>query len=141
MDEAIIFVTLISSIFSLIGLITYFNLSTRKMKLESELNLKRFRIGKRYKLKEMEMPQVIESKGLKDKAIDGIIDRLAKRYLGPREEGEEEGEEINANGIIAGISNYLADHPEQQKNLGKVVQQFLGGGEGGKKGDNIEEFR
>lgn len=136
MGEEIIYVTLISSIFSLIGLITYFSLSTRKMRLESELNLKRFRVGKRYKLKELELPQKIDSRSpttkITDKAINGLINRYIKGKT-----GEEEEEEINAEGIIGGIAGYLEDHPEQQKNISKIVNRLLGGG-GGEEKENIK---
>lgn len=141
MGEELIYVTLISSIFSLIGLVTYFSLSTRKMRLESELNLKRFRVGKRYKLKEMELPQRIDNRSPTTKITDKAISGLINRYVGGRGGTEEEEEEINAEGIIGGVVDYLEAHPEQKKNINKIVDRLLGGGGEEKQQSKVEDLR
>jgi hypothetical protein len=121
----LVYVSLISSIFSIIGLITYFSLSTRKMQLENELNIKRFRIGKRYKIQEMQLPQQVDTRSIKDKTIDNLIQKAAAKYLHTGPEDENEG--INVDGIIDGVMQYLEEHPEQKENVGELINKFLSG--------------
>jgi len=120
MGYEIVYTALVGGIFSLFGIYLMYNLSSRKMKMEQEYNIKRFKLGKRYKIKELELPAKTSKPS--DKMIDQLIQKYAPRLLG----GEEEEEEDNIENLIGSfvtsdagkeiIANIMGKNKQEQEN-------------------------
>jgi len=107
---------LIGSISSIITILLWQHGTYKKMAIEQNYNIQRFKLGKRYKLKEQELPKK-QSKNLLEQL--GKLDRntisKALEFLTPGEEIPEEEDDI-----VSILKNVVAKNPE-------MVSEFLKG--------------
>ena len=117
MGYEIVAATAIGSICSIISILLWQRGTWIKMKLEHQYNIKRFRLGKTYKLKEMDMPKK-QSKNLLDQLskLDKNTISRALEFLAPGEEYDTEEPE----GLEGLLKNIVANNPD-------MVSQFLEG--------------
>jgi hypothetical protein len=131
-DYSIAVASLIGGIFSVLGLLLYQHGVYKKLSIEHDYNIKRFKLGKRYKLKERELPKAQNkgwldiAKNLNPNQISQLLDFLPDN---PGLTEESEGFEgilsdlIQNNpelvkGFIDGISN-----KKEPQDAGKFADQ------------------
>jgi len=122
MNGELIAVSFISGVFMIISILLINHNWFKRKEMEHNYNIKRFKLGKKYKLKEQQLPQktqkgLIESlKGVDSKTISAILDAL-------------QGEEIEDTDDISS----LLQSP--------IVQNIIKGiGQGGKKEEETGGF-
>jgi len=114
MDYSIVLATLVGTLGSIFGMLLYQRGVFKKMAIEQNYNIARFKLGKRYKLKEMEMPKkrnkgLIETLGKLDRdKIGGLLDMLSG------------GEEDEDTGLVDALQDIVANNPD-------IVNKFLSG--------------
>jgi len=130
MGYEIVAATLVGSICSIITILLWQRGTWKKMELEHNYNIKRFKLGKKYKLQEQELPKQ-NQKSLLDQLKSLDIDKVqaALKFLGSDEEPENEGDLSNI------LKDLVASNPE-------LVNQFLKGLSDGskKKTDEPQNF-
>ena len=110
----IVYTALVGGIFSLLGIYLIFSLQTRKMTLEQNYKIRRFKLGNKFKLKKSELPEDIKSP--KDKLIDGLIKKYAPRLLGTDEDEDElETDDIVENIIQGALKGATSGKKEESE--------------------------
>ena len=116
MGYEIALATLIGSISSIITILLWQRGTWKKMDLQHKYDIKRYKLGKQYKLKESQLPKK-QQKGLMDQLLKLDKDTISRalEFLAPGEELDEE-----PGGIEGILRNVISNNPD-------AVQEFLAG--------------
>jgi len=118
MDAEIVLAVFIGGIFQLVGLWMWQSGTWKKLRIEQQYKIKRFKLGNKYKLKQSEMPEK-QSAGWMD-----ILKKLDKEQISNLVDLIPDDERELGDNVLDGIMSFAQNNPE-------IVQNFLSGLGGG----------
>lgn len=119
MGYEIVIATAVGGVFSVITILLLNHNWFKRKEMEYRYNINRFKLGKRYKMKEQELPKKSEKSIVEQ--LKGIDPATVKSVMGMLQSGEEEGTEEEEDQIGQLLANPAV------KNLLKQITSGSGG--------------